>query len=34
MFHEHEAIEDMEKIVISEKLTNEGVTDLTPEQSS
>ena len=34
MFHEHETIEDMEKNVRSEKLTYEGIVDLTPRQTS
>ena len=34
MFHEHETIEDMEKNVMSAKLTYEGVTDLTLGQTS
>ena len=34
MFHEHETIEDMEKNVRGAKLTYEGVTDLTPRQTS
>ena len=34
MFHEHKTIKDMEKNVSSEKLTYEGVADLTPEQTS
>ena len=33
MFHEHETIKDMEKNVSGEKLTYEGVVDLTPEQN-
>ena len=34
MFHEHETIEDMEKNVRGEKLTYEGIVDLTPGQTS
>ena len=34
VLHEHETIEDMEKNVSGEKLTYEGVADLTHEQTS
>ena len=34
MFHEHKTIEDMEKNVSGEKLVDEGIIDLTPEQTS
>ena len=34
MFHEHETIEDMEKNVRGEKLTYEGVIDMTHGQTS
>ena len=34
MFHEHETIEDMEKNVRGGKITYEGVTDITPGQTS
>ena len=34
VFHEQETIEDMEKNVRGAKLTYEGVTDLTPGQTS
>ena len=34
VFHEHESIEDMEKNVSGAKLTYEGITDLTPGQTS
>ena len=34
MFHEHEAIEDMEKNVRVAKLLYEGIVDLTPGQTS
>ena len=34
MFHEHKIIEDMEKNVMGEKLTYEGIADLTPGQTS
>ena len=34
VFHEHETIKDMEKNVVSTKLTYEGVADLTTRQTS
>ena len=34
VFHEHETIKDMEKNVVSAKLTYEGVVDLTTRQTS
>ena len=34
VFHEHKTIEDMEKNVRGEKLTYEGIADLTPGQTS
>ena len=34
MFPKHKTIEDMEKNVSGEKFTYEGITDLTPEQTS
>ena len=34
LFHEHETIKDMEKNVKGEKLTYEGIADLTPKQTS